>query len=161
MAFAAIRHYTSCGTRSRRGIRAMNGGKVRGAGLLFGGMLLLGACTARQQEALLGGDPDGINATPINYKADIAAAMHSYLNDPTGIRDAAISAPALKTTAGATRYVACVQFNPKKNAREYAGVKTVAAVFLGGRFDHFVDTPKQECAGAAYAPYPELQKLPP
>jgi hypothetical protein len=141
---------------------AMNGGKGRLAGLLFGVSLLLVACTAQQREALSGDDASGINTPPTQYKADIAAAMHSYLNDPTGIRDAAVSPPALKTTAGnVTRYIACVQFNPKKNAREYAGVKTIAAVFLGGRFDHFVDLPKTECTGAALAPFPELQKLPP
>jgi hypothetical protein len=138
----------------------MDGGKARLGGLLFGVSLLLGACTANQQ-ASLSGEDDGANATPSNYKVDIAAAMHSYLNDPTCIRDAAVSPPVLKTTGNVTRYVACVQFNPRKNAREYAGVRTVAAVFLAGRFDHFIDTPKTECGGAAFAPFPELQKLPP
>ncbi len=139
----------------------MIGGKARPAGLLVSLALLLGACTAQQREAL-SGDDGGINTPPTRYKADIAAAMHSYLNDPTGIRDAAVSEPALKTMTGlVTRYVACVQFNPKKNTREYAGVRTIAAVFLAGRFDHFVDNPKTECTGAVFTPFPELQKLPP
>ncbi len=139
----------------------MSAGKARSAGLFIGLTLLLGGCTAQQRQALTGDDANGANATPVNYKADIAAAMHSYLNDPTGVRDAAVSPPVLKTTGNVARYVACVQFNPKKNAREYAGVKTIAAVFLAGRFDHFVDTPKTECSGAAFAPFPELQRLPP
>ena len=93
--------------------------------------------------------------------------MHSYLNDPTGIRGAAIAQPALKTTANATttgsreRYVVCLQFNPKKNASEYAATKEIAAVFMGGRLDRFVDMPKEECTGVAYAAFPELQRLPP
>ncbi len=139
----------------------MTGGKAQSAGRIVGLTLLLGACTAQQQQSLSGDDTNGANIMPTNYKADIAAAMHSYLNDPTGIRDAAVSPPVLKTTGMVARYVACVQFNPKKNTREYAGVKTVAAVFLAGRFDHFVDNPKTECSGAAFAPFPELQKLPP
>ena len=139
----------------------MTGGKSWPAGLLIGFTLLLGACTAQQQQALSGDDTNGANITPTNYKADIAAAMHSYLNDPTDIRDAAVSPPVLKTIGLVARYVACVQFNPKKNARDYAGVKTIAAVFLAGRFDHFIDKPKIECSGAAFAPFPELQKLPP
>jgi hypothetical protein len=57
--------------------------------------------------------------------------------------------------------VACLKFNPKKNASEYAGVKEVAAVFLAGRFDQFVETAKDQCAGVTYVPFPELQKLPP
>ncbi len=101
------------------------------------------------------------NEYPTNYKGDILAAMHVYLNDPTGIRDAAITEPALKDAGGPTRYMVCLKFNPKKNAIDYAGVKEVAAVYLAGRFDHFIETPKELCAGAAYAPFPELQNLPP
>ena len=139
----------------------MKGSKARRAGMLLGTTLLLAAC-ARNHPGLVGdATDDEINASPASYRADILAAMHSYLNDPTGIRDAAISQPALKPTGNFTRYIVCLQFNPKKNASEYAGVKTIAAVFLVGRFDHFVDTPKEECAGVTYAPFPELQKLPP
>jgi hypothetical protein len=102
-----------------------------------------------------------INVYPANYKSDILAAMHAYLNDPTGIRDAAISEPTLKSSGNLSRYIACVRFTPKKNAKEYAFPKEIAAVFLAGRFDRFIDTPKDECAGAAYAAFPELQKLSP
>jgi len=102
-----------------------------------------------------------INVYPANYKSDILAAMHAYLNDPTGIRDAAISEPALKSSGNISRYIACVRFTPKKNAKEYAGPKEIAAVFLAGRFDRFIDTPKDECAGATYVGFPELQKLSP
>lgn len=102
-----------------------------------------------------------LNAFPANYKSDILGGMHAYLNDPTGIRDAAIAEPALKAIGGTNRYTVCLQFNAKKNARDYAGIKTVAAVFLAGRLDHFADTIKDACNGAVYAPFPELQKLPP
>jgi hypothetical protein len=140
----------------------MNGSKARRAGMLLGMTLLLLAACARNHPGLVSdASDDEINASPVSYKADILAAMHSYLNDPTAIRDAAISQPALKSTGNITRYIVCLQFNPKKNASEYAGVKTIAAVFLVGRFDHFVDTPKEECAGVTYTPFPELQKLPP
>jgi hypothetical protein len=100
---------------------------------------------------------------PKNYKTEILSAMHAYLNDPTGIRDAGIGPPVLKSTGtgGVTRYIVCVKFNPKKNARDYAGVKEVAAAFVAGRFDRFIETPKEQCAETAYAPFPELQKLPP
>jgi hypothetical protein len=138
----------------------MIGSEARRAGLLLGMTLLLGACGHHQFDADNGGDEE-LNAYPTNYKSDILAAMHSYLNDPTGIRDAAISQPALKPSGNFTRYMVCVQFIPKKNASEYAGVKQAAAVFLVGRFDHFVDTLRDECAGVTYTPFPELQKLSP
>jgi hypothetical protein len=38
-------------------------------------------------------------------------------------------------------------------------MREVAAVFVGGRFDQFIETPKDICAGAVYTPFPELEKL--
>src|SRR5215472_5019491 len=56
-------------------------------------MVVLGACGHN-----LVPDGDEINVYPTNYKSDILAAMHAYLNNPTGIRDAAISEPTRKST---------------------------------------------------------------
>ena len=42
----------------------------------------------------------------------------------------------------------------------WRGVKEIAAVFLTGRFDRFVETAREQCAEATYAPFPELEKLP-
>src|ERR1700691_905896 len=123
----------------------------RRATLLFGLALLMRGCGHHGFDAGSGNDDDGVNAYPKNYKSDILAAMHAYLNDPTDIHDAAIADPALKSAGNNTRYVVCLKFNAKKNAREYAGVKEVAALFLAGRFDQFVDTPKDLCAGVTYA----------
>ncbi len=135
---------------------------IRRATLLLGLALLIGGCGHHGLDAGgAGSDDDGVNAYPKNYKSDILAAMHAYLNDPTDIHDAAITDPALKTVGNNTRYVTCLKFNAKKNAKEYAGVKEVAALFLAGRFDQFVDIPKDLCTGVTYAPFPELQKLPP
>jgi hypothetical protein len=141
----------------------MNGGAARRASLFLSLTLLLGACGHH-----LGfgtdtpsSDADALNAYPTNYKSNILAAMHAYLNDPTGIHDTAISEPALKSIGNSTRYVVCLKFNPKKNASEYAGVKEIAAAFLLGRFDQFVETAHDLCAGVAYVPFPELQNLPP
>ncbi|MGA7433625.1 MAG: hypothetical protein WBQ24_18475 [Xanthobacteraceae bacterium] len=126
----------------------------------------LGACGHHQPDATTEND---INVYPANYKSDILGAMHAYLNNPTGIRDAAISDPALKTVANTTRYTACLKFNAKKDGgNDYAGARTIAAVFQVGRFDRFIDNTnakepntKDLCAGATFAPFPELQKLPP
>jgi hypothetical protein len=140
----------------------MKGNDARGwrAGLLIGATLILGACGHDGPNSDNSGD-QGINAYPANYKSDILAAMHAYLSDPTGIRDAAIAAPVLKSFGFGkpTRYMVCLQFNAKKNANDYAGVKEVAAVFLAGRFDQIVEAAHEQCAGTAYTPFPELQKL--
>jgi hypothetical protein len=129
---------------------------VRNLALLFSLSFALGACGHNVVS-----DDDGINAYPTNYKSDILAAMHAYLNNPTGIRDAVISEPVLKWSGTVNRYVACLRFTPRKNASEYGGTREIAAVFMGGRLDRFVDLPKTECTGVTYAAFPELQNLSP
>jgi len=129
---------------------------LRNIGLLFSLALTLGACGHD-----LVPDSDGINVYPTNYKSDILAAMHAYLNNPTGIRDAAISEPTLKWSDNVNRYIACLRFTPKKNISEYGGTREIAVVFMGGRLDRFVDLPKTECSGVTYAAFPELQNLSP
>jgi len=146
----------------------MTGNLARHLALLLGLALALGACSHRLFHTDDSDEDSGVNAVPTNYKADILAAMHVYLNDPTGIRDAAVSPPVLKQAGGEKRYMACVKFNPKKNSTDYAGIKELAAVFLVGRFDHFMEIPRDQtdasknpCVAAAYVPFPELEKLPP
>ena len=102
------------------------------ATLLIGTGLLLSACGHHRPEGA--GGEEGINAYPTDYKADILAAMHAYLSDPTGIRDASISEPTLRpaTMSSPARYMACLRFNPKKTATVYDGMHEVVAVFLAG-----------------------------
>ncbi len=133
--------------------------------LVFGLALAVGGCSHGQGLNVMASsaDDDDVNARPANYKPDILRAMHAYLNDPTGIRDAGIAEPALKSFGASKRFVVCVRCNAKKSRNEYIGVKEVAAVFVAGRFDRFVetahDTPNDQCAGTTYAAFPELEKL--
>lgn len=150
------------------------------AGLILGPALILGACAHHQSsDDPNAGRDDPANVPPVNYKPDILAAMHAYLNDPTGIRDAGIAEPALRSVGNSRRYVVCLKLNAKKNdnTKQYSGTREMAAVFVAGRFDHFVDQhdqqkearfepfadqpkeAKETCAGATYAPFPELEKL--
>ena len=132
-----------------------NGVRRRLAGLLFGLMLVLDACADPRRVA----DDSELNVYPANYKAEILAAMHAYLNDPTGIREPAVSEPAVKSIGNSNRYLVCVRFNGKRRGSEYAGVKDIGALFIAGRFDRFIDSVHEQCAGAAYAPFPELGRL--
>ena len=93
--------------------------------------LALGGCAHDQGLNVMAssGDDDDVNVRPANYKSDILGAMHAYLNDPTGIRDAGISEPALKSFNASKRYVVCVRYNARKSRTEYIGDKEVAAVF--------------------------------
>ncbi len=138
------------------------------AALVFSLAPALGGCSHDHGPNIMASsaDDDDINARPANYKPDILGAMHAYLNDPTGIRDAGISEPALKSFGASKRFVVCVRYNARKSRNEYAGVKEVAAVFVAGRFDRFAeithdanDTKNDQCAGMTYVAFPELEKL--
>jgi hypothetical protein len=153
--------------------------------LILGSTIALGACAhdrpAGENAAAASDDP--VNIPPANYKPDMLGAMHAYLSDPTDIRDAGITEPALRSVGNATRYVVCVRFNARKRGKDYAGAKEIAAVFVAGRFDRFEtsrepphgsahepppeaslqapwhEPPHEPCAGATYAAFPELEKL--
>jgi len=102
------------------------------------------------------------NIVPQGYKRDLMAFLRTYLNDPSQIRDAAVSQPQRKDVGPGERYVVCVRYNTRKIDGKYAGVKDGAATFVSGKLDRFFDTPREVrelCKDAAYAPFPELETL--
>jgi hypothetical protein len=133
--------------------------KRRGGFLLA--MMLAGALAACNAEWLRNREiADRQNTTPpISYRSDTIAFMHTYLNDPTQIRDAAVSEPALKDFDNARRYVVCVRYNARKSNGEYAGAKDSLVLFRDGRLDRIVDNARDACKDAAYQPFPELEQL--
>src|SRR6201991_1122201 len=96
---------------------------------------------------------------PVSYRSDITAFMRTYLNDPTRIRDAAVSEPALKDFDSASRYLVCVRYNARKSDGQYAGVKTSLVLFRDGRLDRIIDNARETCKDAAFQPFPELEQL--
>jgi hypothetical protein len=116
-----------------------------------------------------------INIFPDYYRADILAALHTYVSDPTGIRDAYVSDPTVRPIGRQNRYAACVRFNARNSDGRYIGSRDVLAVFAAGRFDQFIDesTPfgpaneanaaaafvKEVCGAAEYKRFPELEAL--
>src|SRR6187455_1061424 len=86
------------------------------------------------------------------------AGCSSFLNDPTGIRSAAISQPELRKVGSVERYVVCVRFNAKQPSGGYAGVREHMAIFLSGKLDQ-MGTTRELCKDAAYEPFPELERL--
>jgi len=96
---------------------------------------------------------------PISYRSDITQFMRTYLNDPTRIRDAALSEPALKDFDNASRYAVCVRYNARKSDGQYAGPKVSLVLFRYGRLDRIVDNAREACKDAAYQPFPELEQL--
>jgi hypothetical protein len=121
------------------------------------------------------GDPFERSQTPpTNYKSDILALLRTYLNDPTNVREAALTQPSLQRVGREQRYVACVRFNARKSDGQYAGVIDSAAVFDdNGKLTRFINLTPDEtapdaalreqlgeaCKSATYQPFPELERL--
>jgi hypothetical protein len=131
---------------------------------------LVGCGTGRSREER----EASINIYPDNYRADILAAVHTYVSDPTGIRDAYVSDPTVSPIGRQNRYAACVRFNARNGEGRYIGSRDVLAVFAAGRFDQFIDesTPfgpaneanaatfvKATCGAAEYKRFPELEAM--
>jgi hypothetical protein len=122
-------------------------------------LLLTGCATGERQFS--GQETQGgasVNVFPEKYREEILAYQRSYLNDPTGIRTAAISQPALRKVGSVERYVVCVRFNAKGPGGGYAGVREHLAIFQAGKLDQMGAT-REQCHDAAYEPFPELERL--
>lgn len=123
---------------------------------LVGMMLAVGACGGVHNQPRERAEP---NIAPVNYKPDILAFLRSYLNDPTKIRGAFLSEPALMQIGTVQRYVSCVRFNARKSTGEYEGSKDRLVLFLSGRLDTMLPAKPEQCAKAVYQPFPELERL--
>ncbi len=125
------------------------------------------------------------NAYPENYKTELLGFLHTYINDPTQIHDAAIADPVLMPVSGSPdraggsagrfanlldpsggsqeRYVVCVRYNAKDSDGRYTGLKQGMAVYVRGRFDRFAEQsreqPRGPCEHADFKPFPELEAL--
>ena len=99
---------------------------------------------------------------PEEYKDYIQDYVRGERTDPTGIRDAFISTPVLRTVAPNTvRYVVCFKYTAKNDSdtRRYDRPKEIAAIFYDRRVQQYTGPTPELCGQAAYQPFPELQKL--
>src|SRR5262245_28183462 len=173
---------------SRRSIRRNAMTKPATIAMLIvgaGAVCLLADCTGHSRPSA----DDRPNTYPDNYKSELLGFLHSYINDPTQIRDAAIADPVLKPVSNAgpdpggdpmergggrgargsnffasnspprERYVVCVRYNAKDRDGRYLGVKQGMAIYAGGRFDRFTEQARATGDQAEYKPFPELQAL--
>jgi len=136
--------------------KSIRGGNLRWLALV--GALALAGCNSDWMHARERNEQ--ANTTPpTNYKADIVAFMHTYLNDPTGVRDAFVSAPELRTLDNASRYVVCLRYNARSSSGKYAGGKDSLVLFRDGRLDRIVDNAREQCKDASYQPFRELERM--
>jgi hypothetical protein len=120
---------------------------------------------------ILGGCADGpsletvrtARLVPTTYKAELLAYLRNFLNDPTNVRNAYVSEPALGRFQGEERYFSCVRFDARASTGRYRGSRDHLAVYFGGKLEYFVElrpeAGNERCRGAEYVPFPELEKL--
>jgi hypothetical protein len=96
---------------------------------------------------------------PNNYRAELLAFMKTYLNNPAGVRDAVLAEPVQRTVGGRLRYVTCLRFTPRESDGGYRALRERAVLYVDGRLDRIIENAGEPCAGAVYAPFPELEKL--
>jgi len=132
--------------------------------LALAAVLMVGGCSTNLEptEAELKDRWEAQNIYPAGYKNDLLAFLRTYLNDPSQIRGAAVSPPQRKVVGPAERFVACVRYRARKSDGQYAPSKDGVAVYVSGKLDRFFDAPtavRELCKDAAFAPFPELEKL--
>jgi hypothetical protein len=96
---------------------------------------------------------------PKNYRTEVVAFMHTYLNNPVGVHDAVLAEPVQRTIGGRLRYITCLRFAPRESDGSYGQGRERAIVYVDGRLDRIVENASEPCAGAAYVAFPELEKM--
>src|SRR5262245_34401123 len=96
---------------------------------------------------------------PTNYRAEILAHMTPQLNEPGKVRDAAMAEPVQRTVGGRLRYVSCLRFSARESDGSYRDPRERAVLFVDRRLDRVIENAGEICAGATYAPFPDLEKM--
>jgi hypothetical protein len=115
----------------------------------------LAACAGGPRVETKGGE--SVNIYPDNYKAEVLAFLRNYLNDLSGIREAGITVPAVRPVGGIERYALCVRFSARTPGASASG-RDYLAIFLAGKLDQMAPS-REQCGGATYEPFPELERL--
>jgi hypothetical protein len=125
--------------------------------------IMLSACAAAVDDSkpITFTDDRGVSSQPFpkNFRAEILSFLKTYLNDPVGVRDAVMAEPVERVIGGRLRYVACLRFSPRESDGSYREPRERAILFVDGRLDRIIENAVEPCAGIAYAPFAELEKM--
>lgn len=125
--------------------------------------IALAACSSSSDEgqrfSLFGAKPDTPQAFPSNYRAELLAFMKTYLNNPVGVRDAALAEPVMREVNGKMRYISCLRYSPREADGTYYEPRDRAVLFVNGRLDRLIEKVGELCTGVALAPFPEMGKM--
>jgi hypothetical protein len=124
--------------------------------------IMLSACAAvDDSKPITYTDDRGVSSQPFpkNFRAEVLAFLKTYLNDPVGVRGAVMAEPVERVVGGRQRYVVCLRFSPRESDGSYREPRERAILFVDGRLDRIIENAVEPCAGVAYAPFAELEKM--
>ena len=125
--------------------------------------IALAACSIGDDESrrfsVFSDKPDTPQSFPGNYRAELLAFMKTYLNNPVGVRDAAMAEPVMRDVNGKMRYVSCLRYSARESDGSYREPRERAVLFVNGRLDRMIEKGGELCAGAALAPFPDMEKM--
>jgi hypothetical protein len=124
--------------------------------------IALAACAGSDEvKSITYTDDRGVSNQPFptNFKNEILSFMKTYLNNPVGVRDAVMAEPVQRVVGGRLRYVSCLRFNARDSAGNYREPRERAILYVDGRLDRIIENASDPCAGAVYAPFPEMEKM--
>jgi hypothetical protein len=124
--------------------------------------IMLAACAASDDgKPITFTDDRGVSSQPFpkNYRTEVLAFLRTYLNNPVGVRDAVMAEPVERVVGGRLRYLACLRFSAREPDSDYREPRERAILFVDGRLDRIIDNAVEPCAGVAYAPFAELEKM--
>ena len=124
--------------------------------------IALAACAATDEgKPITFTDDRGVANQPYpnNYRTELLACLKTYLNNPVGVRDSVMAEPIQRVVGGRLRYVVCLRFSARDSDGGYEPPRERAALFVDGRFDRMIENAVEPCAGAAYAAFPDLERM--
>ena len=124
--------------------------------------ILLAACAASEESrSITYTDDRGVASQPFpkNYRGEVLAFLKTYLNNPVGVRDAGLAEPVERVVGGRQRYVVCLRFSARESDGNYREPRVRGVLFVDGRLDRIIENAAEPCAGAAFAAFPDLEKL--
>ena len=125
--------------------------------------IVLAACAGsdegREAAFTIDAGNDANQPYPNNYRPELLAFMKTYLNNPVGVHDAMMAEPVQRTVGGRVRYISCLRFTPRESDGSYREPRERAILFVNGRLDRMVEKAGEVCAGAVYAPFPDLERM--
>ena len=124
--------------------------------------IALAACVGGDESrsfSLFGDSKDTPQSFPSNYRTELLAFMKTYLNNPVGVRDAALGEPVMRDVNGKMRYITCLRYSARESDGSYREPRERAVLFVNGRLDRMIEKSGELCAGVAMSPFPEMEKM--